>query len=218
MAAGSRGFVILNGPPGSGKTTLAGPLSLRLGMAVLSKDTIKESLDDWFPAADVAGSRRLGIAALDVMYALAAKSPGAILESNFHRGLARPRIEALPGPIVEVFCRCDLALAHHRLRERAAGRGGPGPWRHRVHHDSVIDPAEIYTAENTEPVAGGWPVIEVDTTGPVDVDALIGQIRSALERADAPAREAGGKNSLKTSGSIAVFGRVARIRGSGPRI
>jgi hypothetical protein len=31
----------------------------------------------------------------------------------------------------------------------------------------------------TQPVAGGWPVIEVDTTTRVDITSLVAQIRAA---------------------------------------
>lgn len=176
-------FVVLGGPPGSGKTTLAGALSRRLGVPLLSKDTIKEALYDRLSStaeatSPVEFSRLLGLAALDVMYAVAADCPAAILEANFHAGFARPRIAALPGPIVEVFCRCDRELAQRRLFDRAAGR--PGSGRHPVHHDTQVDPASFYTADTTEPVAGGWPVIQVDTPVPVDLDALVGRVRSAL--------------------------------------
>lgn len=179
-------FVVLGGPPGSGKSTLAGPLSRRLGVALLSKDTIKEALYDRLSStADVTSSvefsRLLGMAALDVMYAIASDSPAAILEANFHAGFARTRIAALPGPIVEVFCRCDRELAQRRLLDRAAGETGSG--RHPVHHDTQVDPATFYTPDTTEPVAGGWPLIEVDTSGFVDPARLADRVRAALDRA-----------------------------------
>ena len=37
-------MVLVTGAPGSGKTTLAGPLATELGFALLAKDRIKESL------------------------------------------------------------------------------------------------------------------------------------------------------------------------------
>lgn len=40
--------------------------------------------------------------------------------------------------------------------------------------------AGLWDGATSEPVAGGWPVLEVDTTAPVDVAAVIGFVRSVL--------------------------------------
>ena len=37
-------FVLVAGPPGSGKSSLAGPLARELGLPLLAKDEIKEAL------------------------------------------------------------------------------------------------------------------------------------------------------------------------------
>jgi hypothetical protein len=39
--------------------------------------------------------------------------------------------------------------------------------------------AELWNDEVARPVAGGWPVIEADTTVSVDVEALTAAIRAA---------------------------------------
>src|SRR4051812_47319026 len=64
-------------------------------------------------------------------------------------------LSRLDGRLVEVFCRCDSAIAEARyeaLRERR-------PTGYVSEHRNL---AELWTSETTEPVAGGWPVIEVD--------------------------------------------------------
>ena len=38
---------------------------------------------------------------------------------------------------------------------------------------------ELRSDEVARPVAGGWPVIEVDTAGPVDVGQLVAAIHAA---------------------------------------
>jgi predicted kinase len=45
-------FVVVSGLAGSGKTSVAKPLADALGLRLISKDTIKESL---FDAVDMAG-------------------------------------------------------------------------------------------------------------------------------------------------------------------
>jgi 2-phosphoglycerate kinase len=57
-----RRVVLVSGAPGSGKTSLAVPLAAELGLALLRKDRIKETLHDGLgaPEPDLAWSRRLG--------------------------------------------------------------------------------------------------------------------------------------------------------------
>lgn len=92
-------------------------------LPLIAKDLIKETLMSVLPVPDVDASRRLGQAAVEVMYAIASTSPGgAVLEATFHRSVSRPGIQALPGQIVEVFCRCDREVALSRYRERSERR------------------------------------------------------------------------------------------------
>jgi energy-coupling factor transporter ATP-binding protein EcfA2 len=172
-------YVVVSGPPGSGKSTLAPALAGALGLPLLAKDTIKEVLLASWPALDVDGSRRTGRAAMDVVFALAAASPcGAVLEANFHRSMAVGSIGALPGRSVEVFCRCRREVALQRYRDRAAGR-------HEGHFDAQRTDADIWHDEVIEPVGGGWPVVEVDTNAPVDVEDVVARVGASAERATA---------------------------------
>jgi hypothetical protein len=82
-------------------------------------------------------SGTLGRAADAGLLALAAESGGAVLVAPWDHSRA-DRLAALPGRVVEVFCRSEGV---------------------------------------TEPVAGGWPVLEVDTTEPVDPDLLARSVR-----------------------------------------
>ena len=87
----SRKLVYVSGAPGSGKTSLAVPLAAELGYALLTKDRIKETLHDAFgaPEPDLAWSRGLGGAAMELLWALAADAPAVVIEANF-----RPRSES----------------------------------------------------------------------------------------------------------------------------
>ena len=54
-------YVLVAGPPGSGKTTVSAPLAAELGLPLLAKDAIKEALMDALGRpADVEASRQLG--------------------------------------------------------------------------------------------------------------------------------------------------------------
>jgi predicted kinase len=169
-----RSYVIVSGPPGSGKSTLAPTVAGELTLPLFAKDSIKEALLGRNAAADVEDSRRIGRAAIEAMFALAGEAPaGAVLEANFHRSVAAHSIRALPGSTVEVFCRCDLEVARGRYRARAGGRAAG-------HFDAERSDAEIWHDDVTQPVAGGWPVVEVDTNGPVSLGALLARLRAAL--------------------------------------
>jgi hypothetical protein len=89
-------------------------------LPLFAKDLIKETLMSILAVPDVDTSRMIGQAAVEVMYAVAATaSSGAVLEANFHRSVSRAGIQALPGLVVEVFCRCDREVALSRYRERS---------------------------------------------------------------------------------------------------
>jgi predicted kinase len=169
-------YVVVTGPPGSGKSTVAQELARALGLPLLAKDAIKETLFESLSVVDVEASRRLGGAAIEVAFAVAAASPiGAVLEGNFHRTPARPAMAALRGCVVEVFCRCTRATARARYRARASTRA-PG------HFDAARTDDDIWHAEVSEPVAGGWPVVELGTEEPVDVARLTAAIKDVASR------------------------------------
>jgi predicted kinase len=175
----ARRVVLVSGAPGSGKTTLAVPLAAELGFALLSKDRIKETLHDAFgaPVPDLAWSNRLGAAAMELLWALAADAPAVVLEANFRPRHAhqRDRISALSAHPVEVNCVCPPEVAARRYAERAAVS-------HPVHVVTSLTPGML--AEYDQPVGIG-ELITVDTTAPVGVAALAGQVRARLRAPDA---------------------------------
>ena len=155
---------------------MAPALAQRLALPLIAKDTIKEALLRVLDVPDVAASRVVGRAAVVAMLAVAAESPiGAVIESNFFRTMAVAELQTLPGEVVEVFCRCDRSVCIERYRRRAGSRVAG-------HFDDARSDDDLWNAEVSEPVAGGWPVIEVDTMTPVDVDAVVQAIRSIQAR------------------------------------
>jgi hypothetical protein len=62
-----------------------------LGYALLAKDRIKETMHDAFgaPGPDRAWSRRLGGAAMELLWALAADAPAVVIEANFRPAVSK---------------------------------------------------------------------------------------------------------------------------------
>jgi predicted kinase len=169
-------LVLVTGAPASGKTTLAGPLAATLGLPLLGKDLIKEALFDALGTGDRAWSRRLGKASYEVLYAVAGALPAAVLDANLGPEAA-PRLRAIDAQLVEVFCRCPADEVERRFASRA-------PTRHPGHVDHLLAPEIKATlAHGAGPLDLG-PVLEVDTTRPVEVAAVAAWVEAQLAAAD----------------------------------
>ena len=156
-------YVVVTGPPASGKSTLGRDLATELGLVLLAKDTIKVGLVEALGAESVEESRRLGSAAVRALVAVAGETGSGVLDSVWvDREQALVDLAALPGQVVEVFCRCDRAL----LKERYSARG-----------DDLERPAdELWNEATLVPLAGPWPVVEVDSSGPVETFAVVERV------------------------------------------
>ncbi|NEE02588.1 AAA family ATPase [Phytoactinopolyspora halotolerans] len=179
--------MIVNGIPGSGKTTLAKGLAQTMNLPLFSKDSVKETLADMLgPAPDGLTARewsqRLGAAAAEMLWTLLADScPGAVLESPWLAhlrpivlaGLDRAQVDV--DRVHEIWCEVPLDFARRRFAERAAGR-------HPVHvNDQNDDAGWGEWSTQAEPLALGH-VHVVDTTSPVDLTQLVARIRRAHSR------------------------------------
>jgi predicted kinase len=164
-----RGYVLVGGWPGSGKTSLSRALARELDIAYLSKDEVKEALMDMLgEPANVPESQRLGRAAVAAVVSAARGCPAAVIDSTWFP-YAVPLVKALDGPFVEVRCQVDLEVARGRYRNRR---------RDQRHLDDQRSENELWG----EPVAplGVGPLVLVDTTERVDVPAVAAQVRAAL--------------------------------------
>jgi predicted kinase len=167
----SRRLVYVSGAPGSGKTSLAAPLAAELGYPLLTKDRIKETLHDGLgaPEPDLAWSRKLGGAAMELLWALAADAPAVVIEANFrpHSAYERGKLSGLARYPVEVHCACPPELAVQRYNARAT---------HPVHVLTTLQLEAL--AEFDRPVGIG-ALVTVDTTVAVDVRAVAAAVRAA---------------------------------------
>jgi predicted kinase len=170
----SRRLVYVSGAPGSGKTSLADPLAAELGYALLTKDRIKETLHDAFgaPGSDLAWSRRLGGAAMELLWALAADAPAVVIEANFrpYSEYERAKLSGLSAQPVEVYCACPPELAVKRYNTRVT---------HPVHVVTTLQLEAL--AEFDRPVGVGT-LVTVDTTVTVDVKAVAAAVRDCYDR------------------------------------
>jgi predicted kinase len=165
----SRKLVYVSGAPGSGKSTLAVPLAAELGYALLSKDRIKETLHDAMgaPLPDRAWSRRLGAAAMELLWALAADASDVVIEANFrpYHDYERQKLRGLAAHPVEVHCSRPPELAVQRYNARTT---------HPVHVVTTLDLAAMAEYDR---LVGIGSLVTVDTTAPVDVRAVADWVR-----------------------------------------
>ncbi len=170
----TRVVVLVSGAPGAGKTTVAVPLAAALGLPLLSKDQIKETLFDAldFPAGDLEASRRASAAAMELLWTLAQRFPSVVLEANFrpHSDYERSRINSLDARLVEVYCACPPKVAAERYATRATS-----VTHHRAHVLSQL--SDDLLNEFDEPLGVGQ-LIRVDTTEPVDIASLVATIQA----------------------------------------
>jgi predicted kinase len=182
-------LIIVNGLPGSGKTTLANQLAQDLSLPVFSRDGLYETLFDGLRGGSQIPSDRIGSASFRVLYyglgLVLAAGQSMIVEGFFGLPDVRTaefvelqrRFEFEP---FQILCKADGDVLLKRFLARAGSEG-----RHRGHGD--LD----WLEQNKERLLGGvlpplslnGQLIEVDTTTPnrFDYDSLLHQLSIALE-------------------------------------
>jgi predicted kinase len=168
--------IVVSGAPGTGKSTVAAALAADLRWPLLTLDTVKEALADVLGLGGEGWSDRVGDAAAEVVFRLAAAFPDAVAE-GWWRGARRERAEREFSGAIEVFCRCDPETAVRRMRARH------GAGRHPIHRD-VINPAILDRVTGlvatVVPLGLGGPLVEVDTEQPRAPAGAIVSVRTVL--------------------------------------
>jgi len=188
-ARGRKLVVLVNGVPGSGKTTVARQLAAELRIPLFSKDVIKESVADALPLELVAhdGTRgsALGVGASRALWALLEDSPvGGVVESWFWPDDAQFVIEGLqrsgldPATVPELWCDVPVEVARRRFESRAAAGE-----RHAA-HGSQSGPDDFWASvhASARPLGLG-PTLVIDTGHEVGRGDII---RIALEVSGGP--------------------------------
>ncbi len=168
-------LVIINGAPGSGKTTLTSVLRSQLAVPIIEKDAIKEFYFDYVGIGDREWSRALGKASIDALFSLVDQlftvCDQVIIETAFYGEPTRQDVSRLREhhdiDILELYCSVDETTRRQRFESRAKENRHPG-------HADLLAPHEA--AENIDryqPLKIG-EFINIDTANfDVETDGLV---------------------------------------------
>lgn len=158
-------LIIIGGPAGTGKTTLAYGLARRVGCPAICRDEIKEGMvhtaGRFDPAPGDELTRRTFPLFFDVLTLLVSSGVTVIADAAFQDQVWRPKLEPLMAlaELRIVQCYADRDVAWKRIADRASERN--------AHADgqllAALEAGERYF-EEFDRVSMPVPSIDVDTT------------------------------------------------------
>lgn len=169
-------LVVVTGPPGSGKTTIAEEVRRRTGLPLIAKDAVKELLGEELAVTEPADSKRLGSAVFaligHLVRELLEQRVSLIAEGNFAVGY--PLFDDLPpARIVQVHVSAPPDVLAARRRERSGER-------HSVHWDDEAEEEIVQRLAHGEwePLPLEGKLIRIDTAASPDLDAVLAALAS----------------------------------------
>ncbi len=180
-------LVIVSGPPGVGKTTLAKKLSAKYKLPLIYKDGFKEILFDKLEVKNSKWSQKLGEVSYDFIHhateQLLKSGVSHIIEAPFDPSYENEKFTALLKKYdftpIQIQLKTDRKMIYQRMKER--GNNGE---RHPGHEfDYNITETKIDTLkENYEPLAiiGGIHYVNTTDFDSINLDKIYKDIESYL--------------------------------------
>ncbi|MEI9420070.1 ROK family protein [Mesorhizobium sp. Cs1299R1N1] len=175
----ARRAVLVNGIPASGKSTVSRGIADRIGWPLLALDTVKNPFLEVLGGADREFNRTLGRASYQAIWSLVGDAPAGstfIVDAWFgfqpRQVLEDHLRKAGVEHTVEIWCHAPGEVLAERYGARL-GQRLPG------HPGAAYIPELIELAKRAEPLRRG-PLFDVDTTQPIDFDAIAAWLRATL--------------------------------------